>query len=655
MAGPNFSARGHSIKKTRLTFILVATATLFLVLPGLMPRAHGSTNGLENLPNQFISRDGSLNCTIVVASSDGHGPSGAANTMDVMGAIMVAARISMNQTNNTLQATMDDYISTYDFGSATLTLKDTTSNLIIIGGPGVNELTWYYDNLRNGSGYRELPVYFDKDANGTDFIYVAATNHTYKIERDSQNRISADYGMILLFQDNGRYVLILAGLGGMGTWAACKIVSQFETWNLQGGAAIVRYSDNNGDGLLDTLTIVENVSQVQQISGILNPIGLGLLSTALLPKLEKLKRLKSKINGKRLLISVSVLLFLAVASQVSITGFSSGPGPNILTFKDFPQPFVSSGGIMNSSVVVASSVGHGPCGAANTMDVMGGILIAAQLGMNATGGALSSTLDGSISQYDSSSCKVTLPPQTNNLLVIGGPGVNQVTWYYNNLRNANGTRALSAYFDKDANGTDYIYVAQTNHTYKIERDANGNITADYGMITLYYDNAQGIWVLIVAGLGGAGTNAAARLLANPQNWSLFGQVTIVKYSDTNADGYLDTVSIAESVGVGKSIDVYTDATCKNRLQSIDWGTLAPGENETCNMYVRNEGANATTVTLNLTDWNPPEAPNYMNIQWSYTGYPIQSSQIVAIQLTLMVYSNITGITTFTVAIDVAAN
>lgn len=194
------------MKKARLTLILIATAVLFLALPGLMRRVHGGTIGLENLPSPFVSSDGSLNCTIVVASSTGHGPCGAAHTMDVMGAIMVAARISKNQINNTLQATMDDYISTYIFGNATLTPVDTTSNLIIVGGPGVNELTWYYNNVRNASGYRELAVCFNKDANGTDHVYVAATNHTYTIERDTQNRISADYGMILLFQENGRYI-----------------------------------------------------------------------------------------------------------------------------------------------------------------------------------------------------------------------------------------------------------------------------------------------------------------------------------------------------------------------------------------------------------------------------------------------------------------
>jgi len=145
------------------------------------------------------------------------------------------------------------------------------------------------------------------------------------------------------------------------------------------------------------------------------------------------------------------------------------------------------------------------------------------------------------------------------------------------------------------------------------------------------------------------------LLANPQNWGLFGQVTIVKYADTNGDGYLDTISVAESVGVGQSIDVYTDATCKNCLRSIDWGTLTPGEDETYTIYVRNEGENATTFTLSVSNWSPSQASAYMDIQWNYTGYSDPPSQVTVIQLMLTVYPNVTGLNNFNVDIDVTGS
>jgi len=639
----------HSGKKARLFLAVMTVSLLFLLLSGINLRAYGATIGLENLPRSFVSSNGSLNCSIVVSSSVGHGPCGSAHTMDVMGAIIVAAKLGLNTSSGMLDATMDDYISSYDFNTAKVQLNDVSSNLVIVGGPGVNQITWYYNNLRNSTGSKILPVYFDKYSNGTDYIHITPSGHSYQIERDALGRVKADYGIVLMFQDQGRYVLILAGLGGSSTWASCKVVSEFDTWNLHGGAAVVKYSDTDGDGMLDALSVVEQVSGTQFSINIVNPIAFGLFSTALLPKWQVVKQ---KLTRKRRFSKAYILVFLAIASQISLTAFSADVGPEVYTFKDFTHPFISSGGLMNCSVVVSSSVGHGPCGGAHTMDVMGAIIVAAKLGADSGGGALSSNLDDSISVYDSGSGQVSLTSIGNNLIVVGGPGVNQVTWHYNNLRNSTGSRVLPAYFDKYPNGTDFIQVASTGHSYGIERDGLGRVKTDYGLITLYHDVDHGFWVLIAEGLGGSGTIAALRLLADYKNWSLFGQAAVVRFSDSNGDGYLDNVSIAESVGFGRSIDVYSEVNCRNTVQSIDWGMLSPGEEKNVTIYVRNEGESSTVLALDIYGWSPAEAPNYMTVTWNYSGVPVNSGQTVAIRLTLSVDARISGITNFGVTIDV---
>jgi hypothetical protein len=249
---------------------------------------------------------------------------------------------------------------------------------------------------------------------------------------------------------------------------------------------------------------------------------------------------------------------------------------------------------------------------------------------------------------------MSFSPLTENLFVVGGPGVNQVTWYYNNLRNGSGSRVLPVYFDKFPNGTDYIYVAPTNHSFAIERDGTDRVIADYGVITLYHDIEHGWWVLIAAGLGGSGTLAASRLLTNYSSWSLFGEAIIVKYADTNADGYLDTISLPELVGVGKSIDVFWDANCRNAIGSIDWGTLLPGDKKNVTVYVRNEGESGTILALNVSDWVPVQAPNYLNVGWNYSGTTVQPGQTVPILLTLEVNSGISGIANFGVNITVSS-
>jgi hypothetical protein len=641
----------HLDKRIRLFVVLVAVSTLSLGLSGAISYVYGDTLGLENLPRPFVSSSGMMNCSIVVTSSVGHGPCGGAHTMDVMGAIIVAAQLGLKTTSGMLDATMDDYVSSYDFGTVKVELKDVSSNLIVVGGPGVNQITWYYNNLRNSSGAKVLPVFFDKDGNGVDYIYVASTGHSYRIERDGLGRVKADYGVVLTFQNGGRHILILAGLGGAGTWASCKVVSEFEAWNLHGCAAIVKYSDSDGDGLLNNLSIVENSGTPFSIN-VLSPLGFGMLFSALL---SKGKAIKQKIRFRRRFSKAYILLFLAIASQISLTALSSDLGPEVYTFKDFSRPFISSGGLMNCSVVVASSVGHGPCGSAHTMDVMGAIMVAAQLGLDAGGGALSSTLDDYISVYDSGSGQISFPTLGNNLIVVGGPGVNQVTWYYNNLRNSTGARVLPVYFDKAPNGTDYIHVTSTGHSYGIERDGLGRVKADYGIVTLYHDVDHGLWVLIAAGLGGSGTLAGSRLLASYKSWSLFGQAAVVKFSDSNGDGYLDAVSIPESVGYGKSIDVYSDANCMSKIESINWGMLSPGETKKVTVYVRNEGERSTVLALSVYGWTPVEALNYMTVSWNYSGTAVYPGQMVIILLTLMVDPSINGITNFGVTIDVSSS
>jgi len=350
---------------------------------------------------------------------------------------------------------------------------------------------------------------------------------------------------------------------------------------------------------------------------------------------------------------IRVLLVFAVSFVLLGVGIfwpkalADSPG-----LENLPCPFVTSGGVMNGSIVVASSVGHGPVGGAHTMDVMGAIIVASKLGMKTSSGMLEPTMDDYVSTYDFGTARITVRDTTTNWIVVGGPGVNQVSWYYNNLRNGTGGRVLPAYFDKALNGTDLIRVASTGHTYGVEHDAQGRITADYGLIDLFYDSNEGVWVLIAAGLGGSGTLAASRLIGNHRNWSLFGQAAVVKYADTNGDGYLDAVSIVESVGVGQSIDVYSDPDCRNSMVSIVWGLLSPGEAKNVTVYVRNEGEANAVLSLSAYNWTPTEASNFMRITSDYTGAPLRPGQVLPFVVTLTVDQNISQITDFGVTIDI---
>lgn len=633
-----------------MIFLIVLTLT-GLIISRMTQDVYAANLNLGNLPTPFVSASKLMNSSTVVASSVGHGPVGGCHTMDVMGAIMVAAKFGLKSSNGTMESIMDDSVSYYNITSGKFQFNDLTSNLIVIGGPGVNQVTWYYNGLKYPNGSRVLLAYFSKFGNGTDNIYVAPTNHYYAIQYDGQGRVSTDYGLVEVLNDHGRYALLLGGLGGAGTWAACKMISTYDSYVLTGAVAIVRYRDSNGDGFLDTLSIVEQVGGTIVYFNVFTPLSIWVFIAALVPKRRVLK---DKLTKRRLLVMVCFLLFVVVAAQTTLTVRSDDPDPGTYTFNDLSHPFVSAGGLLNSTAVVASSVGHGPSGGSHTMDVMGGVMVGARFGMDATGGLLDATLDDYISDYNLTTAQLTFHALTNNLLLIGGPGVNQITWYYNNLRNGSGVRVLPVYFEKLPNGTDYIYVASTNHYYTIERDAQDRVSADYGIVTLYYDSSHGWWVVITAGLGGPGTTAASRLLATYKSWSLFGQSIIVKYADTNGDGYLDTITVPEIVGVGKSIDVFWDANCMNPVASIDWGTLSPGDIENLTVFVRNEGESSTVLALNVSDWNPLPAASYLSIGWNYSGTAVPPGQVLPITLSMVVNETISGITNFGVNVTVSS-
>jgi hypothetical protein len=576
--------------------------------------------------------------------------------MDVMGAIAIMGQFGVDAAGGEPISTLDDHLSYYNSSAGRVDFAPLSSNLVVVGGPGVNQVTWHYNNLRNSTGDRALPVYFDKDQNGVDLIRVAPSGHSYTIEYDGSGRVKTDYGTITLFHDDahGRSVLILAGLGGSGTWASCKVMSTFESRSLEGNAAIVKYYDSDGDGLLDDVSVLEQVSGEFHLSADLSVLSLGLFSPLLL---SKAKAVKNKVARSRMFLMTCLTLLLLtivaqLASSIQVTSISS---PEAYTFRDFSQPFVSPDGLLNCSVVVASSVGHGPCGGAHTMDVMGAIAIMGQFGVDAAGGEPISTLDDHLSYYNSSAGRVDFAPLSSNLVVVGGPGVNQVTWHYNNLRNSTGDRALPVYFDKDQNGVDLIRVAPSGHSYTIEYDGSGRVKTDYGTITLFHDDAHGVWVLLISGLGGLATNAASSLLTSYKNSGLFGGASIVRYVDSNGDGYLDNMTIVESVGVGKSIEVYWDSNCTSVVGSIQWGTLYAGESTNVTVYVRNEGESATILSLSASDWSPIEAANYLSINWNYSGFSVKPGDVVAIDLFLAVDLGVTGISDYAVDVNISSN
>ncbi len=61
------------------------------------------------------------------------------------------------------------------------------------------------------------------------------------------------------------------------------------------------------------------------------------------------------------------------------------------------------------------------------------------------------------------------------------------------------------------------------------------------------------------------------------------------------------------------------------------------------IYVKNEGTTFLTRSLDTTDWNSTNAPDYMSLNWDYDGTTVAPNQVIQVTLTLSVSQNITGI------------
>jgi len=116
----------------------------------------------------------------------------------------------------------------------------------------------------------------------------------------------------------------------------------------------------------------------------------------------------------------------------------------------------------------------------------------------------------------------------------------------------------------------------------------------------------------------------------------------VVYALTSVSVYLSSVGTVKAVGVG----VYWDSGCSQTVSSIDWGLAELGAVKNVTVYIRNEGNAPVTLSLQTSNWNPPNAADYISLSWNYGGQTIGANQVLAVTLSLSIASNIQEITTF---------
>ena len=98
--------------------------------------------------------------------------------------------------------------------------------------------------------------------------------------------------------------------------------------------------------------------------------------------------------------------------------------------------------------------------------------------------------------------------------------------------------------------------------------------------------------------------------------------------------------------ITSGIGAYWDQTCTQKISSITWGTLSPGQVRSVVVYIRNEGVNITYLDITEANWIPANAGQYFSFKWDCAIAKLLSTKIVKITATLAVSPNIHGINTF---------
>jgi subtilisin family serine protease len=217
----------------------------FYVLPGIT---------LANLPEPFVTTNGTVNTMIIVGASNSRGPCSAANTIDVAAGMYEAFALGTKSKQGVPKILLDWQVANYNENNVTKIFKP--GNIITFGGPGVNLITWYYHSLTY-RGVQVLAAYMASDVQGM-YIYSTASGLKYRMVNDyGHGTPVTDYAMIVLHYDNidNRYVLLIAGLSGYSTSEAAKWLSSYPS--ISGRAVILKMIDNEGDGIIDSIEIAE--------------------------------------------------------------------------------------------------------------------------------------------------------------------------------------------------------------------------------------------------------------------------------------------------------------------------------------------------------------------------------------------------------------
>ncbi len=91
-----------------------------------------------------------------------------------------------------------------------------------------------------------------------------------------------------------------------------------------------------------------------------------------------------------------------------------------------------------------------------------------------------------------------------------------------------------------------------------------------------------------------------------------------------------------SIGTIKTVGVeaYDDQNYKNKIQTIDWGTIWLGSTQNVTLYLLSTSNVKTFLQLNVSDIVPANVSDYIDLSWDYDGSPLNSGEKIKVMLSL---------------------
>jgi len=96
-----------------------------------------------------------------------------------------------------------------------------------------------------------------------------------------------------------------------------------------------------------------------------------------------------------------------------------------------------------------------------------------------------------------------------------------------------------------------------------------------------------------------------------------------------------------SLGNIKTIGVesYWDPNSENKTETVEWGTLSIDSSSNVTFFIKSVSNYDTTLNINVTDWDPADISDYMNLSWDYNGTVLKPGESIKVTLTLSTSSS----------------